>query len=112
MGRTDAAWLAGLFDGEGSIVNTRRSQRGYSLRITITNTCRPLLERVREVTGTGKIVNQRNATERTKACWYWTCGSKNACNLLAQMRPWLIVKADKADAAIERERVREAARVT
>lgn len=104
MSATDAAWLAGLFDGEGSIVFVHKDRATPSCRITITSTCYPLLERVKEVAGVGQIIVQRRAGHvrpNHLASWHWQTYSANAINLLEQMLPWLIVKREKALLAIE-----------
>jgi hypothetical protein len=105
LARSDAAWLAGLFDGEGSIVFVHKDRPTPSARITICNTCRPLLERVQEVSGIGQIIVQRRAGQDNpnhSASWVWQTYSANARDLLAQMLPWLIVKREKAEAALAR----------
>jgi hypothetical protein len=103
MPDVDAAWLAGLFDGEGSIVYPRKDAATPGVRITITNSCYPLLEQVLAVAGVGKVIHHRDAghIRPTHAeTWYWACYSANARDLLAQMLPWLIVKRRKAEEAV------------
>lgn len=99
---TEAAWLAGLFDGEGSLVNVNRSGGGFSLRMTIVNTHRPLLERVATIVGGGTIhdLSRYKTNTRHTTAYVWQCYSENAKYLLRQMLPWLIVKRDKAVAAL------------
>jgi hypothetical protein len=101
MSEIERAWLAGLFDGEGSIVSPKGDGVKYSLRITITNTCRELLEEVERVVGTGRIINHRPATERWRQTWYWQCYSDNARDVLRQIRPWLIAKRARASEALD-----------
>lgn len=57
---TEAAYLAGLIDGEGTIALTRR-HRGSErqLVVTISNTERPLLEYVLKTAGAGRITTKR-----------------------------------------------------
>jgi hypothetical protein len=103
--KTEAAWLAGLFDGEGSIIFVHKDRPTPSVRITISNTYYPLLLRIQEVTGVGRlIVHHRAGTGNPKhsASWNWQTYSANARDLLQQMLPWLIVKREKADAALNR----------
>jgi len=97
--KSERAWLAGLFDGEGSIV-LPKGPHTNSLRLSVTNTCYPLLEQILSVTGTGAIVNHHTATEKHAQCWYWQCYADNARSLLRQMLPWLIVKREKAEAVL------------
>jgi LAGLIDADG-like domain len=101
MQKSDASWLAGLFDGEGSIVFPRKTNTLNSVRIQITNTNHELLERVIAVTGTGTLVSQmhpgsKNWKPHYKPSWAWQCYGENTRSLLRQMLPWLIEKRDKA----------------
>ena len=48
--KSDIAWLAGIIDGEGSIILHTLPQRGYHLcRLTITNTDEGILSEVRRI---------------------------------------------------------------
>lgn len=95
MSQTERAWLAGLFDGEGTVIQPRKD-RPTSIRLAITNTSMPLLERVQEVTGTGSFVAMKRYSPKHTSCWIWQCHADNARSLLRQMLPWLIVKRAKA----------------
>jgi hypothetical protein len=100
MSELEVAWLAGLFDGEGSIILKKRSRpNSLSSRITITNTFYPLLERVIEVTGTGKLYEMtRYKPDPSHArSWNWQCNGSNARLVLEQLLPWLIVKKERAE---------------
>lgn len=100
----EAAWLAGLFDGEGTIVPTK-GKKMRDIRMNITNTHLPLLERVLEVTATGRIFDHSKYRTNPKhsRVWHWNCYGTNARELLRQIRPYLIVKAKKADLALSDE---------
>lgn len=100
MTDVEAAWLAGLFDGEGSIVELKRgaTQMTKAWRITITNTCLPLLDRVEEVTGVhARVFMKRKAPnpKHTQA-YFWQAYSTTAAEVLMQMLPYLIVKRERA----------------
>lgn len=93
----ETAWLAGLFDGEGSIVFAKgRKQR--SVTISMHNTCYPLLKRVEEITKTGRVFDHSKyrTSPKHSDVWVWQCYGQNARILLRQMLPWLIVKKDRA----------------
>ena len=70
---TEAAYLAGVIDGEGSIFLYKRGG-GSAMRITVANTNRDLLEWCLLTTGVGNIVVKRAATQSTSivACGYAT----------------------------------------
>ncbi|MGH8618677.1 MAG: LAGLIDADG family homing endonuclease, partial [Burkholderiales bacterium] len=56
---TDAAYLAGLIDGEGTIGLTRRHRNDQrQVVVSISNTERPLLEWVLLTVGAGKITGK------------------------------------------------------
>lgn len=87
---TDAAYLAGLIDGEGTVTLSRRNrykQRG--LIVTISNTERPLLEHVLETVGVGKITNKRIIkSHHTPSFTYQIC-NRQALAVLHQVVPFL-----------------------
>jgi hypothetical protein len=106
--QTDAAYLAGLVDGEGSIMLYMRRDV-VALRLAVTNTYRPVLDWIAEITGVGKVHAQYPARPSTlegrmftrKATWAWNCNAQAAETLLAQLRPHLRIKPAQADLALE-----------
>ena len=85
MSREDAAFVAGILEGEGYL------QRQPRKRIVVTNTDRALLVRVRLITGIGHISNRRVRTARTKADYYWNITrSAHVDWLLARCAEWLM----------------------
>lgn len=105
MSEPEIAWFAGLFDGEGSIVRSQRSYKNGTghFRIQITNTILPLLERARDFTGVGfiRLRKMSKKNPRWTDCYLWEVGPGEALEILRQVRPWLIVKAERADAVLE-----------
>ncbi len=107
----DAAYLAGLIDGEGSIAvsrtNTNASakacKRGFAYRssVTITMTDLPVLEWVKRTAGVGNICVKKARSQNHKQAWSWTAWSNEAALLLAQILPYLRVKAQQAENLIE-----------
>lgn len=95
MSPIDTAWLAGVFDGEGTIIKPRKTSL-RSLRISVNNTCEPLVEKIYEVTGTGSVRFIPSHNPKHNHQWIWQCHGDNARSLLRQMLPWLIVKKEKA----------------
>lgn len=98
-----AAYLAGLIDGEGSImlIERKRGESGAYLRVTIANTCLGVLEWAKQKTGIGMSFTQRVESRTHKASYSWRCHGDGAHSLLKQIRPYLIIKAEQADLAIE-----------
>lgn len=101
MSETEIAWLAGVFDGEGNIAWPRK-RNVHTARISVANTCFPLLDKLVEVTGTGSIVGRKvYANPKHSTCASWACQGDRAKALLRLMLPWLIVKRENAEIVLE-----------
>ena len=101
MKKTDVAWLAGLFDGEGTLyVQPTGSKSGVGTgcaNLIIVNTNLELLSKVCEITGVGLVSKSGKPQKSNHAQKYhWKCYGMNAVELLCRMLPWLIVKREKA----------------
>lgn len=96
----DAAYLAGIVDGEGTIMLQPRRDT-VSLSLTVSNTYMPLLDWIVERTAVGQIQRTRAATERHKATYFWRCNSDAAASVIEQIQARLIVKARQATLALE-----------
>lgn len=96
----DAAYFAGLFDGEGSVILYMR-RTAVAMRIHIANTYVPILEWVKETTGVGSVMAGKKASNVNKAGWWWACNAEAAESVLRQIRPYLRIKAEQADLALE-----------
>jgi hypothetical protein len=105
----NAAYIAGLVDGEGSIMlYTRRD--AVALRLTLTNTHKRALEWVAEKVGVGVVLRQRIATATHAESFGWQCNAEAAETVLNQLRPYLIIKSDQAEMAVAfQERLRDPA---
>ncbi len=95
---TDAAYIAGLIDGEGTITLTRKhSNENRQLAITVSNTERGLLDYVLEAVGAGKITNKRVAQAHHTPSFTYAIYNRQALNLLKQVHRHLrTYKADRA----------------
>lgn len=101
------AYAAGLFDGEGSIIIRKRTQRGclapvYSLHVSVANTDLPIIEWLQEAwpghlckTGLPAKAGRRHAA------WKWNLTSRIAAAFLRDVQPYLRIKAEQARIAIE-----------
>lgn len=97
MSSEQIAWLAGVLDGEGNVTVYTRPRYGNRVaRITITNTCLELIERLKEWTGIGFVAITRYDNPRHKTRYNWIIGGSNARQFLNLLNPWLIVKRDIA----------------
>jgi hypothetical protein len=90
------AYVAGYFDGEGTIVR-RRMDRGYQLEIT--NTDLRSLQQIQRFVGAGSIRQRtrRNMSPRHRPAYrLGIYRRKDAVRLCRATLPYLIVKKDKA----------------
>jgi hypothetical protein len=95
------AYAAGFFDGEGHIRIQRHSKRGsYMLSISAVQATPEPVEFLKKVFG--GTVKKRAMVYRNqpKAMFTWQASSKLAGEILKEMMPYLIAKADEADLAM------------
>lgn len=105
MSAVEAAWFAGVFDGEGYVICSNKNYPTPTFILGISNTCLPFMEKVLEVAGCGRLTVDRRQTRDHSCSWKWTLSSsRNTAALLVQIFPWLIVKRARAEKAIAGER--------
>jgi hypothetical protein len=108
MSCCEAAWFAGIVDGEGFIVLTNKQYPAPNFTLGVSNTSRELLERILVVTGCGRLDDESRFREHNNPyasrSWKWCAMTANAIVLLKQILPWLIVKKARAEKAIAGER--------
>jgi hypothetical protein len=87
---SQAAYLAGIIDGEGTITLTR-THRGENRRpvVSISSTELPLLEYVRSVVGAGKITNKRSTRTYHSPSFAYSLFSRQALTLLGRISGYL-----------------------
>ena len=95
MDRAEAAYLAGLLDGEGCL-SVRRG-RWARPGIEVCMTQRAPLARAQEITGAGSIYRRRETRERRRDVWKWcvTRGDE-LLRIVRAVQPWLTVKTADA----------------
>ena len=116
---TDKAYIAGLFDGEGSINFTRRPERkkkhkgkGYrisnSMRISmeIAMTDQSVLMWLHEVLGVGTLIDKPRKGKRKDGTKYlmqyrWRCTFRDAYHVCLLIWPWAHTKLPKIQQIIE-----------
>jgi hypothetical protein len=116
---TDKAYLAGLFDGEGSIYFTRRPEKkrkhkgkGFrvsnSLRLSmeITMTDQSVVRWVHEVVGCGTVNKKPRKGLRKDGTKYlmqykWRCTFRDAYYVCCMIWPWAHTKLPKINEIIE-----------
>lgn len=94
----EAAYLAGLIDGEGTITLSRRHRADHrQLVITISSTERNILAYVRKIVGTGYITNKRTYSVNHTPSVTYVITNRQALSVLQQIAPYL--KSYKVDRA-------------
>lgn len=100
---TEAAYIAGIVDGEGTLGVSRYSRKenksGYRFQIflAITSTNKELLEWLTKTTGLGAFHEKKESSIRAKRrCWKWSLKFTQAARLLIQISPYMIIKKDQA----------------
>ena len=120
LGETDIAYIAGLFDGEGSIHFKRapekkkkhRGKPGYrwsnSLRLSmeITMTDQSVLMWVHEILGCGTLTKKPRKGRRVDGTKYlmqyrWRCTFRDAYYVCCLIWPWAHTKLPKINQVIE-----------
>jgi hypothetical protein len=108
MSATEAAYMAGMVDGEGSVTLIKaawkRNRAGFQFQplLTIANTFRPVLERLVEMCGNGRIVATYNTKHAAHKVGYRVVFTSNQIrHVLPQLVPYLVIKKRQAELLIE-----------
>jgi len=105
----DAAYLAGLIDGEGSVMLTSRNT-SVALTIGVSNNNKDVLDWCVKVTGVGAVTGKPRANPNAKQGYFWRCSSQAAETVLRQVLPYMIIKPAQTALAISfQERLRDPA---
>lgn len=86
---TDAAYIAGLIDGEGTVTLTRKHKNeNRQLAVTISNTEKSLLDFCRQTIGAGKITNKLTTQAHDTPSFTYAI-NRQALALLEQIQNYL-----------------------
>jgi len=98
LSKTDAAYIAGLIDGEGTVTLTRKHKNeNRQLCVSISSTEIELLEFVLAATGVGKITNKQASKSHHAQSYAYAVYNRQALSLLEQILPYLrSYKSDRA----------------
>ena len=111
MTETDAAYLAGLFDGEGSVYYKRTKQIRHTspgkpvhniwvIRMEIAMTEKSIINWVHEFTGVGHS-GPRKVKPGKKKQWRWRCSHRDAYYVSRLIWPYAHVKLNKIQQIID-----------
>ena len=119
MYESDIAYIAGLFDGEGSLHFRRGPEKkkkhkgdGYrisnSMRISmeITMTCESVIRWVHETLGVGTVNEKTVKGTRSDGTpylkqWRWRCTFRDAYSVCRCIWPWVHVKLDQVQKVLD-----------
>ena len=90
MKKTELAWCAGFFDGEGTIY-----QLGVTPYVYLWQSTKEPLDRFKGIVGYGIVYNKNN-----KGAYCYYVGGGNGMKVIKALLPYLVVKRDKAIRAI------------
>ncbi|MDE2051366.1 MAG: LAGLIDADG family homing endonuclease [Gammaproteobacteria bacterium] len=99
LSKSEAAYVAGIIDGEGTVTLTR-THRGENRRpiVSISSTELPLLLYVRRVVGAGRITRKARARTHHSPSFAYCLSSRQALSLLGQVSCYLrTYKSQRAD---------------
>ncbi len=99
----DAAYIAGLVDGEGTIALTRRHKNeNRQLEISISNTEMELLDYLLETIGAGRITQKKTYSAKHTPSATYLISNRQALSLLEQISPYLrTYKQHRADLVLQ-----------
>jgi LAGLIDADG-like domain len=90
LASADAAYIAGLIDGEGTITLSRKhAGEKRQLAISISNTERPLLDFVLQSVGAGKVTRKKTTKPHHAPGLTYALWNRQALSLLVQVKPFL-----------------------
>jgi hypothetical protein len=99
----EAAYIAGIIDGEGTISLSRRHKSdNRQLVVTISSTERQLLEYIQVAAGAGRITSKKTYSPDHAPGLTYAIDNRQALNLLEQISPYLkTYKAQRAALVLE-----------
>lgn len=103
-GPTDVelAWVAGCFEGEGSVGIRKPKSKGYcTLAVSVGNTDIQMLDLLLKFWPVG--LKHKKAGENKNAAWAWVLYSKRAAAFLVAVRPFLRTDRVKAKTGLALE---------
>lgn len=90
LSETEAAYVAGIVDGEGTITLTRTHRcEGRRPVVSISSTELPLLQYIQSIIGAGRITGKITARRHHSPSFAYVVSSRQALALLAQISAYL-----------------------
>lgn len=109
----DLAYIAGLFDGEGSISLARLGHKvwskrsDFSLTVRIHNTRKDVLEWVSQTVGGKVYVASNHPPNGYNKVYQWLMTGPTSIKLLIQLKPFIKIKNQQIEVAIAFQQTKE-----
>lgn len=107
--RISTEYIAGFFDGEGSIgikrTNRESGISSYTLQVQVCQVNPVVLFYLKEKYGGSVQVHQNN--ERSRPAHHWTIWADKALAFIQEIQPHLLIKYEQAALAVEFMRIRK-----
>lgn len=99
--KLDAAYLAGIIDGEGSIMLWRRKKtKSFTVVVVVGNTHFGLIHHIKTITGTGYKQKVIYKFGNRKPQLHWRISNVDAVDILNQIMQYMVVKFKQAKYAV------------
>jgi hypothetical protein len=99
----DAAYMAGLIDGEGSVYMVQTTRTSFTIHVAVTNTHMGVIEWCRTTFGgsLGKVIRKGKQREHHAPGYQWACHCRYALACLRACVPYMKIKREQALLAID-----------
>jgi hypothetical protein len=104
LSETDATWLAGALDFEGSLTVGKyniKERFCWVILFQLCGTHEVLVRKVREIIGEGNICRCKAQTSKSSNYWRYTLHSNGLRNVLPQLIPYLLSKNKQVELTLE-----------
>jgi hypothetical protein len=106
----EAAWVAGIVDGEGTItIRTKPYPGGKRYQVaslSVPNTDTSMIARLVEFTGIGRVGMTVRPSHKRKQIWRWQTDQRQAAAIVEQLLPWLTAKRRVGELLLEFQTLR------
>jgi hypothetical protein len=105
-----AAYIAGIIDGEGCITIKKTKQKyhrigfRFEVNLTVVNTDFRLLDWLKNIIGKGRVSEKPlnfSICSNPSRTWFWVTTSQQARIILERCLPYFVIKREQAELAIE-----------
>jgi hypothetical protein len=96
-----ASYVAGIIDGEGAITLYRSPNGYFQFRVSVSNTNKELLDRIRADFGGLEVRAMGNTNPHARTSYQWSINGRDCIPILEETLPFLIVKRKHAELGLE-----------